>query len=82
MTERCRRRSSEALDFTATANVPANALGEQQAFAEFLQEFHSTPETAYNKADTPITGDTRVQNLNFRDDSCVQLGAARRHGGG
>ncbi len=60
---------SEALDFTAPANVPANALGEQQAFAEYLQEFHATPETAYNQADTPISGDTRVQNLNFREDT-------------
>ena len=60
---------AETLDFTAPANVPANALGEQQAFAEFLQEFHGTPETAYDQADTPISGDTRVQNLNFRDDT-------------
>ncbi len=35
------------------------------------EEFHGTPETAYDKADTPITGDTRVQNLNFRDDTVL-----------
>ena len=44
----------EALDFTAPANVPANALGEQKAFADYMQEFHGTPATAYNEADTPI----------------------------
>ncbi|MDQ8732117.1 choice-of-anchor I family protein [Bradyrhizobium sp. LHD-71] len=60
---------SEDLDFTAPENVPTNALGEQQAFAEYLQEFHSTPETAYEQADTPTSGDTRVQNLNFREDT-------------
>jgi predicted extracellular nuclease/2',3'-cyclic-nucleotide 2'-phosphodiesterase (5'-nucleotidase family) len=59
----------EELDFTDTAVVPANALGEQQAFADYLQEFHSTPETAYAEADTPLTDDTRVQNLNFREDT-------------
>jgi 2',3'-cyclic-nucleotide 2'-phosphodiesterase (5'-nucleotidase family) len=59
----------EALDFTAPVNVPPNALGEQQAFTDFLQEFHATPETAYDRADTPIAEDTRIQNLNFRDDT-------------
>ena len=34
----------EALDFTAPANVPANALGEQQAFGDYMQAFHGTPE--------------------------------------
>ena len=60
---------SEALDFTAPANVPANALGEQQAFADYMAEFHATQETAYDQADTPISEDTRIQNLNFRDDT-------------
>lgn len=60
---------SEALDFTAPANVPANALGEQQAFEEFLEEFHGTPETAYDEADTPAALDTRIQNLNLREDT-------------
>ena len=69
----------EALDFTAPANVPANALGEQQAFAEYMQEFHGTPETAYDQADTPISGDTRIQNLNFRDDTVFDFAADRRH---
>ena len=58
----------EALDFTAPANVPANALGEQQALAEFCR-IPRTPATAFDEADTPISGDTRIQNLNFRDDA-------------
>src|SRR5262245_17674857 len=60
---------SEVLDFTAPANAPANALGEQKAFADYMQEFHATPGTAYDQADTPISEDTRIQNLNFRDDT-------------
>ena len=59
----------EALDFTAPANVPANALGEQQALASYMQEFHGTEEEAYDQADTPVGDDTRIQNLNFRDDT-------------
>ncbi len=64
----------EALDFTLPANIPAGVMGEQLALQEFLQEFHATPETAYREADTPIAGDTRIQNLNFRDDT-VLVGA-------
>ncbi len=62
---------SEALDFTAPANVPANALGEQKALENFFEEFHATPETAYDDADTPIAEDTRIQNLNFRADTVL-----------
>jgi len=58
----------EALNFTSPAVVPANALGEQKAFADFMTEFHATPETAYDEADTPASADTRIQNLNLRDD--------------
>jgi uncharacterized repeat protein (TIGR01451 family) len=53
----------EALDFTAVANTPANTLGEQKAFEDFLKAFHGTPEKAYNQADTPATQDQRIQNL-------------------
>ncbi|BCJ89619.1 hypothetical protein IZ6_03540 [Terrihabitans soli] len=42
---------------------------EQDAFAEYLKEFYE--ETAYNDADTDRTGDTRIQNLNFRDDTIL-----------
>ncbi len=56
----------ESLDFTAVA--PANALGEQQAAQEFLQAFHATPEAAFDEADTGAAFDTRLQNLNARED--------------
>jgi predicted extracellular nuclease/Ca2+-binding RTX toxin-like protein len=59
----------EALNFTAAGAVPANALGEQRAFEDYMQEFHGTPETAYDDADTPIELDERIQNLNFREDT-------------
>ena len=62
----------ESLDFTAPANVPANAMGEQQAFEEYMEEFHGTPETAYDVADTPIELDERIQNLNFREDTVAE----------
>jgi predicted extracellular nuclease/2',3'-cyclic-nucleotide 2'-phosphodiesterase (5'-nucleotidase family) len=62
----------EALDFTAPANVPANAMGEQQAFEEYMTEFHGTPETAYDDADTPVALDERIQNLNFREDTVAE----------
>jgi predicted extracellular nuclease/2',3'-cyclic-nucleotide 2'-phosphodiesterase (5'-nucleotidase family) len=60
---------SEALDFTASANVPANALGEQRAFGDYMDAFHGTPATAYDQADTPQALDARIQNLNVRDDT-------------
>ena len=56
----------ESLDFTAAANVPANALGEQKAFEDFLTTFYGTPEKAYNVADTPATLDQRIQNLQVK----------------
>jgi predicted extracellular nuclease/2',3'-cyclic-nucleotide 2'-phosphodiesterase (5'-nucleotidase family)/Ca2+-binding RTX toxin-like protein len=59
---------SEALDFTAVANVPANTLGEQKAFEDFLQTFHGTPQTAYSVADTSAALDQRIQNLTVRQD--------------
>ena len=59
----------EALTFTDPAVVPVNALGEQQALADFIDAFHSTPATAYDEADTPQTGDTRIQNVNVRTDT-------------
>ncbi len=49
--------------------MPANALGEQEAFEDFLEAFHSTPATAYDQADTPQTEDQRIQNVNVRDDT-------------
>ncbi len=35
--------------------------GEQDAIAEYLQAFHSTPETAYSQAETPREKDIRIR---------------------
>jgi 2',3'-cyclic-nucleotide 2'-phosphodiesterase (5'-nucleotidase family) len=64
-----------AQNFTDAGNVPANALGEQQALEQFLQAFHATPETACDEADTPASQDTRIQNLNAKDADTVFQGA-------
>ncbi len=56
----------ESLNFTAAGVVPANALGEQKAFQDYLQEFHDTPANAYNQADTPIELDQRIQILSIK----------------
>jgi predicted extracellular nuclease/2',3'-cyclic-nucleotide 2'-phosphodiesterase (5'-nucleotidase family) len=64
----------ESLSFTAAANVPANAVGEQQALEDFLQTFHDTPDKAFNEADTPISLDERIQNLNAREDDVFDAG--------
>ena len=71
MTARLSAPIDEALDFTAPANVPANALGEQQALADYMNEFHGTEDKAYDQADTAVEEDTRIQNLNFRDDTVL-----------
>jgi VCBS repeat-containing protein len=63
---------SEALDFTAAANVPANAIGEQQAFADYFAERYGTRETAYDVADTAQALDTRIQNQAVRTDTVLQ----------
>jgi hypothetical protein len=60
-----------AKNFTALDVVPANALGEQQAFREYMQEFHATAETAFSRADTSAAFDERVQNLDFRADTVL-----------
>ncbi|MDX1929827.1 MAG: choice-of-anchor I family protein [Pirellulaceae bacterium] len=60
---------SESLDFTAAANVPVNALGEQTALFDFLRAQHATSGVGFNKADTPDTLDTRIQNLSRRSDA-------------
>ncbi|MFN0127999.1 MAG: choice-of-anchor I family protein [Verrucomicrobiales bacterium] len=54
------------LDFTAAANVPATALGEQKAFADYITARHGSPVSAYDVADTPIGQDTRIQQLPTR----------------
>jgi predicted extracellular nuclease len=67
----------ESLDYTAPAVIAANTpagsvlLGEQQALAEYMQEFHATQETAFDVADTSVELDERIQNLNHRDDTVL-----------
>ena len=51
------------LDFTAAANVPSNALGEQKAFSDYIAALFPTPAKAYNIADTPVAQDIRIQQL-------------------
>ena len=53
----------KSLDFAAAANIPANVIGEQDAFKAYLTAFYSTPQTAYNVADTAQSQDQRIQNL-------------------
>ncbi len=61
----------ETLDFTAAANVPANVLGEQKAFSDFLVARHPSLATAYNVADTPVAQDTRIQQIAYRSDTVL-----------
>ncbi len=60
---------NEALNFTDALVVPATALGEQQAFFDYMNARHGTPETAFNEADTPASQDVRIENLNVREDA-------------
>jgi len=48
-----------------------NDLGEQQALAEYLGEFHGTLETAFDEEDTPQELDERIQNIDIRDDTVL-----------
>ncbi|BAQ66145.1 choice-of-anchor I domain-containing protein [Geminocystis sp. NIES-3709] len=63
------------LDTLTPEGLPNNSnlpiAGEQDALAEYLAEFHPTAQEAFNEADTPISEDTRIQNLNFRDDTIL-----------
>lgn len=63
----------ESLNFTVSANVPGGLtpLGEQAALELYLRTFHATPETAYDQPDTPASGDTRIQNLAFREEDVL-----------
>ena len=44
---------------------------EQDALAEYVAANFSTPEIAFNQADTPRELDTRIQNLAFREDTVI-----------
>lgn len=56
--------------FDGTATFTANGT-EQDAFAEYLAEFFGTVETAYDVEDTGYTGDDRIQNLAWREDTVI-----------
>ncbi|NCR45492.1 MAG: bifunctional metallophosphatase/5'-nucleotidase, partial [Microcystis aeruginosa G13-12] len=47
---------------------------EQDALAEYLAAFYNNKkgQTPYSQADTPQSGDTRIQNLNFREDTVLE----------
>jgi Ca2+-binding RTX toxin-like protein len=68
---------SEALDFTTEAAATsvgttlAQVLGEQKAFADYLQANFATEADAYDEADTPIGEDERIQNLTARTDTVL-----------
>ncbi|MDX2287651.1 MAG: choice-of-anchor I family protein [Hyphomicrobiaceae bacterium] len=47
----------------AAGSLPSNALGEQQAFIDYVAEFFPDAANAYDEADTPASGDRRIQNL-------------------
>lgn len=63
------------LDSLNPEGLPNNSdlpiAGEQDALAEYLAQFHPTAEEAFNESDTPIAEDTRIQNLNFRNDTIL-----------
>ncbi|MFC5067310.1 ExeM/NucH family extracellular endonuclease [Flaviflagellibacter deserti] len=65
-------------DADQVANFAAEGT-EQDAFAEYLAEHYS--EQAYNEVDTDRTGDTRIQNLDFRDDTVLQAEGIVQNGG-
>lgn len=63
----------ESLNLTVAASVPGGLtpLGEQTAFAAYMKAFHATQATAYNEVDTPVSADTRIQNLNYRSEAVL-----------
>ncbi len=67
----------ESLDFTAATTInthagsAANLLTEQKAFEDYFRENFSTPEDAFDIAETDQTGDLRIQNQNVRDDTVL-----------
>jgi 2',3'-cyclic-nucleotide 2'-phosphodiesterase (5'-nucleotidase family) len=58
-------------------NLPDNAqglavAGEQDALGEYLAAFYPNSDQAFNQEDTSISEDTRIQNLNFRNDTTLE----------
>ena len=62
---------NEDLDFSSTANVPVNILGEQVALSSYLQSRYATPATAYDIAETAPALDTRIQSTAVRTDNVL-----------
>ncbi|MDH4395180.1 MAG: bifunctional metallophosphatase/5'-nucleotidase [Limnobacter sp.] len=64
--------SANPIDSNAftSANTFAAKGGEQDALARFLRRFTTTAK--YNLAETPVAGDTRIQNLSARNDTVLQ----------
>ncbi len=58
-------------DFTVAPSLPANPVGEQQVFGDYLAARYGTPESAYATADTPAAADLRIQKLDVRDDEVL-----------
>lgn len=67
-----------ALDESGNFNdlAPANAVGEQQAFGDFLADRYAMPEAPFALADTAATADLRIQNLAFRSDEVLPYDSA------
>lgn len=61
----------ETLNFTVPPSLPANPVGEQKVFADYLASRHATVAAAYTTADTPSAGDLRVQLLSARNDEVL-----------
>ncbi|WP_018262025.1 5'-nucleotidase C-terminal domain-containing protein [Methylobacterium sp. WSM2598] len=71
----------KSLDFTAPANVPANVVGEQAAFAQYMQARYGTADKPYGAVDTASSEDLRIQNLSVRADTVFNSGRFGTGGG-
>jgi 2',3'-cyclic-nucleotide 2'-phosphodiesterase (5'-nucleotidase family) len=63
---------NEDLDFSSSANLPVDILGEQVALSSYLQSRYATPATAFDIADTAPALDTRIQSTAVRTDTVLQ----------
>ncbi len=73
---------AETEDYSSTAVIPGQALGEQQAFVSYLRARHGSPENAYNAVDTTPQEDTRIQIATFRPDGVLPLSTTDTDGDG
>ncbi len=73
---------SEALDYTAVAQVPGNGLSEQESLAGHVQTRHGNLAQAYRAEETGALQDTRVQNVNVRADTVPPVTGADSDGDG